>query len=451
MSAKANLRRVIILGRPNVGKSTLFNRFIGRGIAMTDAEPHTTRDILAGVCRFGDISFELVDAAGFLVSPDDTLKQSIQRGLDAAAASADVVVLTFDGREGLLPLDRDLAEFVRRLGKPVVPAVNKMDSPSLTSAVADFYELGFERDPLPVSAANGFNCHELLAAVAEELGPAPEAEEEPAAEGLCVAIVGRPNVGKSSVLNRLAGAERVVVHESPGTTRDAVDVEITHDEYKYSFVDTAGIRRKTRAKERLEMWSLGKSLAAIKRASVVVLVLDGAEGPTSQDAKIAGYADRNGRGLILFLNKTDLLEEGARGAQVEEKLKGVRSELSFASYAPLLTGSALVGFDTASLYQTIREVDAGRNLRVGTGELNRFLQDALMRRSFRVGKKELRLLYAVQTGVAPPTFHLFVNLSQKPPPLLSRFIENRLRESFNFVGTPIRIAFRLRAAKERKK
>lgn len=445
-----NLRRVIILGRPNVGKSTLFNRLVGRGIAMTNDEPHTTRDILAGVCRFGDVVFELVDAAGFLVSPDDTLNQSIKRGLDAAAVSSDVVVLTFDGREGLLPLDRDLAHFVRRLRKPVVPVVNKIDSPSLTGAVADFYELGFARDPLPVSAANGFNCYELLAAVAEELGPAAEAVEATARDALCVAVVGRPNVGKSSVLNRLAGDERVVVHESPGTTRDAVDVEITYGERKYLFVDTAGIRRRTRAKERLELWGLRKSLAAIKRASVVVLVLDGAEGPTSQDAKIAGYADRNGRGLILFLNKTDLLQGEAGAARLEESLKSVRSDLSFASYAPLLAGSALEGFDAASLYRTIGEVDANRNVRVGTGELNRFLREVLARRSFRVGKKEVRLLYAVQAAAAPPRFQIFVNLSKKPPPLLGRYIENRLRETFPFVGTPLRLVFRLRSPKERK-
>ncbi len=451
MTREINLRRVIILGRPNVGKSTLFNRLVGRGIAMTDPEPHTTRDILAGVCRVGDVRFELVDAAGFLVSSEDTLKQSVKRGLDAAAASADVVILAFDGREGLLPLDRDLAHFVRRLGKAVIPVVNKIDSPSLADAASDFYELGFDREPLPVSAANGFNCRELLAAVVEELGPSAEVGEGPAAKGLCVAIVGRPNVGKSSLLNRLAGTERVVVHESPGTTRDAVDVEIAHDEHKYLFVDTAGIRRKTRAKEKLELWGLGKSLAAIKRASVVVLVLDGAEGPTSQDAKIAGYADRNGRGLILFLNKTDLLEDNAAGARLNEMLKGVRSDLSFASYAPLLAGSALHGFDTASLFGTIREVDANCNLRVGTGELNRFFQEALSRRSFRVGKKEVRVLYAVQAAVAPPAFHLFVNVSQKPPLLLHRFLENRLRENFAFVGTPIRILFRLRGARERKK
>ncbi len=417
---------------------------------MTDAAPHTTRDILAEVCRWGDVRFELVDAAGFLVAPDDTLSQSIKRGLDAAAASADVIVLTFDGREGLLPLDCDLANFVRRLRKPVIPVVNKIDSPSLAGAAAEFYELGFPRDPLPVSAANGFNCAELLAAVAEELGPPDEAAEE-AAERLCVAIVGRPNVGKSSVLNRLAGAERVVVHENPGTTRDAVDVEITFGGRKYLFVDTAGIRRKSRAKERLEHWSLGKSLATIKRASVVVLVLDGAEGPAAQDAKIAAYADRSGRGLVLFLNKTDLLEGGAAGAPAESTLKDVRSALSFASYAPILAGSAREGFDSAALYEAIGEVDENRHRRVGTGELNRFLGGALARRSFRVGNKEVRILYAVQAAVAPPTFNVFVNLSAKPPTVLTRYVENRLRENFNFVGTPVVINFRLRAARKAKK
>ncbi len=450
MSPSEGIKRVILLGRPNVGKSTLFNRLVGRRIAITDAEPHTTRDILAEVCRSDDIRFELVDAAGFLTSPDDTLSQSIKRGLDAAAASADVVVLTFDGREGLLPLDRDLAYFVRRLRKPVVPVVNKIDSPSLAGAAVDFYELGFERDPLPVSAANGFNCGELLAAVAEELGPTAEVAEA-ADERLCVAVVGRPNVGKSSILNRLAGAERVVVHEKPGTTRDAVDVEMTFGDREYLFVDTAGIRRRSRAKERLEYWSLGKSLAAIRRASVVVLVLDGAEGPASQDAKIAAYADRNGRGLILFLNKTDLFEDGAAGLRAESVLKDVRSALSFASYAPLLAGSALEGFDTAALYGTIGGVDESCRRRVGTGELNRFLRAALARQIFRAGNKEIRVLYAVQAAVAPPTFNVFVNVSRKPPVTLTRYVENRLRENFNFVGTPLVIDFRLRPGRKRKK
>ncbi|HUU56620.1 MAG TPA: GTPase, partial [bacterium] len=217
---------MILLGRPNVGKSTLFNRLLGKKVAMTDAEPHTTRDVLAETCRFGDYRFELLDAAGFLVSPADTLAQSIKRGLDAAAATADVVVLVFDGREGLLPLDRELADFVRKFKKPVLPVVNKLDSPSLVDAAADFYELGFASDPTPVSAANGFNCRELLENIVGELGAAAAREEGAEDARAGVAIVGRPNVGKSSLLNRLAGTDRVVVHESPGTTRDAVDVEI---------------------------------------------------------------------------------------------------------------------------------------------------------------------------------------------------------------------------------
>jgi GTP-binding protein len=441
VAGSGTLRRVILLGRPNVGKSTLFNRLLGRRVAMTDVEPHTTRDILAGLCRCGDARLELVDAAGFLVSPDDTLEQSIKRGLDAAAASADVAVLVFDGREGLLPLDRELADFARRLNKPVIPVVNKIDSPSLLDSVGEFYELGFEREPRPVSAANGYNCRELLEAVVEELGPAAEPGEEAGDERLCVAIVGRPNVGKSSLLNRLAGGERVVVHESPGTTRDAVDVDVNFEGRELVFVDTAGIRRRTRAKRKLELWSLGKSFAAIRRASVVVLVLDGAEGPTSQDAKIAAYADRHGRGLIFFLNKTDLL---ADAAGLEPRLADVRSELGFARYASVLAGSALKGFDARALYGAIFEVDENRRTRVGTGELNRFLREAAIRRKFRVGNKEVKLLYAAQVTTAPPTFHLFLNVGKRPPLVFSRFIENRLREGFPLVGTPIRLVFRLR-------
>ncbi|UCH78254.1 MAG: ribosome biogenesis GTPase Der [Candidatus Coatesbacteria bacterium] len=430
-----------------MGKSTLFNRLVGRGVAMTDAAPHTTRDVLAGICRYGDTRFELVDAAGFLTSPEDSLYQSLRQGLDAAVASADVVVLLFDAREGLLPLDRELADYARRLDKPVIPVVNKIDSPSLESAVADFFELGFDREPLAISAANGYRCAELLAAIGAELGPPVEAEEE-AEEKLCVAIVGRPNVGKSSLLNCLVGAERVVVHEVPGTTRDAVDVEISHAGRPLLFVDTAGIRRRTRAKGRLEQWSLGKSFAAIRRAAVVFLVLDGAEGPTAQDAKIAAYADDHGRGLIIFTNKTDLLA-GEPEKRREELLARIRAELSFASYAPVLSGSALRGLDTGSLYEALFETERNWSGRVGTGELNRFLREAMARRKFRADGKEIRLLYAAQVQAEPPTFQLFLNVTRRPPPAFAQFLENRLREGFPLVGTPVRLSFRLRRPRGR--
>jgi GTP-binding protein len=451
VSKRVGLARVILLGRPNVGKSTLFNRLLGKKVAMTDAEPHTTRDILAETCRAGDYRFELIDAAGFLVSPEDTLAQSIKRGLDAAAATADVVVLVFDGREGVLPLDRELADFVRRLKKPVLPVVNKIDSPSLGGAVADFYELGFEADPVAVSAANGFNCAELIEGIVARLGAAAAGEEREEDARPGVAIVGRPNVGKSSLLNRLAGADRVVVHETPGTTRDAVDVEIEFDGRDFLFVDTAGIRRRTRAKERLEAWSLGKAFAAVRRASVVVLVVDGAEGPTSQDAKIAGYADRHGRSLVIFVNKTDLLDEAEMGAGVEARIRDVRSELAFASYAAVLTGSALEGAGTEYLFPAIIEAEESWRRRVGTGELNRALRGAMDRGRFKAGGKEVALLYAAQVDSGPPTFQLFLNVSKPPPPAFRRFVENRLREAFPFTGTPLRIAFRLRAKRGNKK
>jgi GTP-binding protein len=445
------LPRVILLGRPNVGKSTLFNRLLGKKVAMTDAQPHTTRDVLAETCRTGDYRFELVDAAGFLISPDDTLAQSIKRGLDAAAATADVIILVFDGREGLLPLDGELADFVRRLHKPVIPVVNKIDSPSLGGAVADFYELGLAADPVPVSAANGFNCAKLMENVVAELGDAAAGAEAAGDERPGVAVVGRPNVGKSSLLNRLAGTDRVVVHERPGTTRDAVDVEIEFGGKEFLFVDTAGIRRRTRAKERLEAWSLGKAFAAVRRASVVVLVLDGAEGPTSQDAKIAGYADRHGRALVIFVNKTDLLARGEEDAGVDARIKDVRAELAFASYAAVLTGSALEGEGTERLFPAIIEAEENWGRRIGTGELNRALRPAMERGRFKVGGKDVDLLYAAQVASGPPTFHLFLTVSKLPPPGFRRFVENRLREAFPFTGTPLRLVFRLRRKRGDKK
>ncbi len=409
---------------------------------MTDDVPNTTRDALAAPCEFDGVRFELIDAAGFLSSPDDSLQENIIRGLDAAVAAADLILLLFDGRDGLMPLDGELADFVRRLGKPVLPVVNKIDGPSRDSDASEFYELGFARLPLAVSAKGGYNCLELLAAVVRELGSGAGVARAAGDARLRVAIVGRPNVGKSSLLNNLAGAERVVVHEKPGTTRDAVDVEIESDDQRFVFVDTAGIRRRARAKERLEEWALAKAFAAVRRATAVVLVIDGAEGPTSQDAKIAGYTCRYGRALLIFVNKTDLL--GGGQAAVEGRLGDVRRELKFADYAPVLCGSARAGFDVGPFYATLREIDENFRRRIGTGELNRFVRDALTARTFRAAGKEIIVRYAVQVAAAPPAFHLFLNIKKVPPPSFRRFVENRIRESFPFVGTPVDIVYRRR-------
>jgi len=442
------LPRVLLLGRPNVGKSTLFNRLLSRRLAITDARPHTTRDVLTAPCEFGGARFELLDGAGFLSSADDTLQASIRRGLDAAAATADLILLVGDGREGVLPLDLELARFVRRLRKPVLPLVNKVDGAVRDDAAADFYQLGFDHPPFPISAKGGYNCFELLEEIVEMLGGAARVAAAGDGAAYRIAIAGRPNVGKSSLLNCLAGAPRVVVHETPGTTRDAVDVAIVYKTRTYVFVDTAGIRRKTRAKEDLEQWGLAKSLAAIRRAAAVVLVLDGAEGPTSQDAKIASFADKHGRALVLFLNKADLVPGGA--AAVQKRLEQVRRDLGFAAYAPLLVGSAMEGFDVRPLYAVLAETEENHSRHLGTGELNRALQEAMGRRRFSAGGRDLKLRYAVQVGASPPVLNLYLNTTRTPAPEFGRFIENRLREAFPLTGTPVRFNFVVRESRTAK-
>jgi GTP-binding protein len=444
------LSRVLLLGRPNVGKSTLFNRLLGRGVAITDATPHTTRDVLVGIAGIGRAHYEICDAAGFLDAPEDTLQISIRRGLDVAAREADLILLLFDARTGLVPVDRELADFVRKLRKPVIPVVNKVDGPARDDAVADFYELGFDADPFPISAKGGYNVRELEELVIAALGNlALEADGDLGTDALTVAIVGRPNVGKSSLLNCLAGEERVIVHEIPGTTRDAVDVTVVRGGRSYVFVDTAGIRRRTKAKEPLEEWSLAKSFAAIKRAAAVVLVVDGSEGPTSQDAKIAGYADNHGRAVAIFVNKTDLLPGG--DDRLRDELENIRAEMPFASYAPVEVGSALKGIDVNVLYKHLDAIVENNVRRIGTGELNRYLKGAAEKRKFRLGDKELRLRYAVQIETRPPTFHLFLNTSAEPPAEFGRYIENRLREGFAFAGTPLVLYYRLRPGKADRK
>lgn len=421
----------------------MFNRLLGRGIAITDATPHTTRDVLTGVAGIGDAHYEICDAAGYLDAPEDTLQASIRRGLETAAREADLLVLLFDGREGLLPLDRELADFVRKLRKPVIPVVNKVDGPARDDAAADFYALGFDADPFPISAKGGYNVRELEELIIAALGNlALEAAAEDDSDAITVAIVGRPNVGKSSLLNCLAGEERVVVHEVPGTTRDAVDVAVNRGGRRYVFVDTAGIRRRTKAKEPLEEWSLAKSFAAIKRAAAVVMVVDGSEGPTAQDAKIAGYADKHGRAVAIFVNKTDLLPGGDE--HLRDELEKVRKEMPFASYAPVIVGSALRGIDVDVLYGYLNTIVVNNNRRITTGELNRYLKVAAEKRRFRSGEKEIHLRYAAQTETRPPTFHLFLNTAAEPPAEFGRFIENRLREGFAFDGTPLVLYYRLR-------
>lgn len=433
------IKRALLLGLPNVGKSTLFNRLVGKQIAITHAAPHTTRDVLAAPCNAAGAAVELLDAAGFLVDARDSLEKSIKRGLDAVVSTVDVVILVFDAKVGLSAGDSELVNFARKLKVPLIPVVNKVDGRIRDDAVAEYFALGLPRPPIPVSAITGYNCTALLKAVADILGPGEKrAVGQPAT--VKVAVVGRPNVGKSSLINKLAGAPRVLVDEKPGTTRDAVDVTMIYGDRHYLFVDTAGIRRRTRPKDAIEKWSAAKALAAIKRADIALLVLDGAEGPTDQDAKIACFAGRQGRGLILFVNKTDLIPGGA--PNLDKLCSRIRADLFFASYAPLIAGSALSQLDIGKIFSVLGEVYENYNRQINTAVLNRVVRDALATKTFTARGKLLKVRYVVQTGVAPPVITTFINTSSRPPLEFRRFFENRLRSHFEFTGVPLEFSFR---------
>jgi GTP-binding protein len=436
---RGRLPRVLLLGRPNVGKSTLFNRIADKRVAITDPVPHTTRDLLAESVTYRGVSFELLDAAGFLDEPGDTLHEAVQRGLGSAVEEADLLVFMLDAKEGLTAIDRGIAELLRKREKEYVACANKVHGPADEPAVAEFYELGLEAEILPISAKGGYNVRKLLNVIVKRLG---EIESVTAAvrPALKIAVAGRPNVGKSTIINKLLGTERVVVDSRPGTTRDAVDITFDYKDERYMLVDTAGIRRKSRKKDALEEYSLNKALAAVKRADVAIIVLDALEGPTQQDARIAGYAHNRGVGTIVFLNKTDLLEGTEH--TVESVVEDTRIEMKYLSYAPVLPGSALKDADLTWLLLAAAEVGANRRRRVPTAELNEYLRRELETYRFTRKGREVKLFYATQTGVEPPAFNLFINLKTEPHFSYKRFIENKLRNGYDFTGTPIRLVFR---------
>ena len=430
---------VAIVGRPNVGKSTLFNRLVGYRKAIVDPLAGLTRDRLYGVADWRGRELTVVDTAGLGLAEDATVAQT-----RVAIEEAQVIVLLLDVRDGLLPLDRDIAQMLRRSRRPVVVAANKADDPSQSYFAHEVAELGF-REPVLVSAQHGIGVDELLDRVLE-LVP-PEEELQPAEEATArLAIMGRPNVGKSSLLNALLGDERAVVSETPGTTRDPVDTELVFDGLPVVLVDTAGIRRKSSARDRLERYSLLRGIRAMERADAVLLVLDAAEGVLSQDQHVAGYALEAGKGVVLVVNKVDLVEPELRRAAAWRD--GLRRTFKFAPDPPVVACSAKTGQGIDRILPAALEVVGQRRLRVPTNELNRVLREAFLERpppSFR--GKRLSLDFATQAASETPTLVLFVNDVRLLHFSYRRYLENRLRARFGFVGNPIRIV--LRSSNER--
>lgn len=429
------LPSVVIVGRPNVGKSTLFNAITGRRRAIVGDEPGITRDRIHGEAFFRGRRFEVVDTGGIVPQDEAEIPAQILKQARAALERASHIIFLIDGRSEITAADLELARMLRQLGKPVSLAVNKIDAPSRESLIYDFHSLGIA-DVFPVSAEHHLGLDELLEHVTAGF-PVVAAEEEPA-QAIRVAIIGRPNVGKSTLLNALVGEERAIVSPIPGTTRDAVDETVERGGQRFVFVDTAGIRRKGKTKLMAEKLSVVMARRHIRLSDVALLVLDAAEGIVGLDATIAGYAHEEGRALICCVNKWDLRTPRERGAFERQ----VREELKFLDYAPVTFISALTGAGVPALFELVQRVYASASRRIPTGELNRMLADLKM-------QVEPRILYMTQTGIRPPTFLLFTD---RPEPLhfsRERYLVNQIRQRFGFEGTPIVLKTRWKRSRAR--
>ena len=442
--APKQLPAVVLVGRPNVGKSTLFNRIAGTRRAIVNAIAGTTRDVIQQPADWRAVPFLLTDTAGMFGSSEDPLQKMVHDHGRKAVSAADVFVFVVDGREGLVPADYEVANAIRTTGRPVIVAINKTDDNRARAGTLDFYELGFE-PIVEISAEHGQGVGDLLD---EVIGRLPEKSEEQKAEipEPRIAIVGRPNVGKSSIVNRILREERMLVSELAGTTRDAVDTGFRWHQRQFRIVDTAGIRKPGRVARSgaVEAVSVLTAKRAIADADVVVLVIDATLGAADQDGAIAGEAERAGRSVIIAINKWDLVKgEGQDFSKsFDDKL---RFNLKFLDFAPIVHISALTGERTPKLLEVVDRVLAERSRRIPTPELNRFLQEITAAHPVPgEGKRSVRILYGAQVGVAPPTFALFMNVQTQLHFSYERFLKNRIRDEYGFLGTPIRLQVRKR-------
>lgn len=437
---------VAVVGRPNVGKSALFNALAGENISIVKDTPGITRDRIYADVSWLDKAFTLVDTGGIEPDSKDVILSQMRDQAQIAIDTADVILFLVDVRQGLVDADAKVADMLRRSRKPVVLVVNKVDSfDKLMPDVYEFYNLGIG-DPHPISAVNRLGLGDMLEEVVSHF---PEtAAEEAEDERPRIAIVGKPNVGKSSLINKLLGENRLIVSDIAGTTRDAVDTKISYNGKEYIFIDTAGLRRKSKVKEDLERYMIIRTVSAVERADVVVLVIDATEGVTEQDAKIAGIAHDRGKAVIIAVNKWDAVEKDDKTIyRVTEK---VRNTLSYMPYAEILFVSAVTGQRLSKLFETIDMVSENHAMRVATGVLNEIMAEAVVLQQPPSDKgKRLKLYYITQVSVKPPTFVIFVNDKELMHFSYTRYIENQIRETFGFRGTPLRFIIRERNEKER--
>lgn len=436
---------VAIIGRPNVGKSTLFNRLVGRRKALVRDVAGVTRDRLYGTCHFDHWAFRVVDTGGFDPAASEDLIVGVRNQVRTAIEEAEVLLFLIDGVEGVTPMDREVSRALRRTRKPVLLVANKIDDATHTSLVGEAYQLGFPQ-VFGVSAEHGRGVAELLEAVVQRL---PVAEEQAEGEVVRLAIVGRPNVGKSSLVNAILGEERVLVHPKPGTTRDAVDAVFEEKGRRYVVVDTAGIRRKGRVEEPLEKLTVVMALKSIEHCDIALLMLDPTQEVASQDAKIGGYAHEAGRGCIVVVNKWDLVDRSKE--KIHEITESIRTHLAFLDYAPIVFVSARTGYGIPALFAQIGAVAAGQVKRIPTSELNSLLEEITDRHPpASMGGRHTKLFYVTQTGVKPPTFVIFTNRPEAIHFSYGRYLENCLRRAFGFQGTPVRLRFRRRVKSARR-
>lgn len=435
------MKLVAIVGRPNVGKSTLFNKITGKRTSIVDDTPGVTRDRIYGKAEWLNREFMLVDTGGIEPDSKDVILSQMRRQAQLAIDSADVIIFVTDIRTGITASDETVAQMLQKSGKPVVLCVNKCDSLGDTPPdVYEFYNLGLG-DPIPVSSIHGHGTGDLLDAVFENM-PA-DSEEETDDNTIKVAIIGKPNAGKSSLVNKIAGEERVIVSDKAGTTRDAVDTEVVRGENKYLLIDTAGIRRKSKVNDNVEKYSVLRAYMAIDRADVCVIMIDAAEGFTEQDSKIAGYAHEQGKASVIAVNKWDTIEKD--GKTMQEFTKKLEVDFSFMSYAPFVFISAKTGQRIDKLFQLIDYTVEQNARRISTGRLNELLSYATARVQPPSDKgKRLKLYYMTQPSVKPPTFVCFCNNKELFHFSYQRYLENQIREAFGLDGTPIRLIIRER-------
>lgn len=436
---------VAIVGRPNVGKSTLFNVLAGEAISIVKDTPGVTRDRIYADCTWLDMNFTLIDTGGIEPDAKDVILSQMREQAEIAIATADVIIFIVDVRQGLVDADSKVADMLRKSRKPVVLAVNKVDSfQKFGNDIYEFYNLGIG-DPIPVSAASRLGIGELLDEVTKHFDRELLEDEED--ERPRIAVVGKPNVGKSSLINKLVGENRVIVSDIAGTTRDAVDTEIVHNGTEYVFIDTAGLRRKSKIKEDLERYSIIRTVTAVERADVVLMVIDATEGVTEQDAKIAGIAHERGKGVIIVVNKWDAIEKNDR--TMREYENDIRHVLSYMPYAEIMYVSALTGQRLNKLYDMIDMVIENQTLRIATGVLNEIMTEAVALQQPPSDKgKRLKLYYITQVSVKPPTFVIFVNDKELMHFSYTRYLENKIREAFGFRGTSLKFFIRERKEKE---